>query len=105
MCDELGPAASLMQGLDEAGIQITRISGAEHAQACGQFVDAVQEDRLRHLGSVDLWNAIRSSGTRPLVDRWVWSRTRSAADISPLVASTLALWAAMAQPEWEVAIY
>jgi hypothetical protein len=39
--------------------------------------------------------AIRGAKARPLVDRWAWSRTKSTVDISPLVASTLALWSAV----------
>jgi hypothetical protein len=30
-----------------------------------------------------------------LADAWAWSRKNSATDISPLVASTLALWGAV----------
>jgi hypothetical protein len=38
--------------------------------------------------------AVRGAVTRPLGDSWVWSRKSSAVDISPLVAVTLAHWAA-----------
>jgi hypothetical protein len=80
-------------------VPVRGLDGPEHAQACGRFVDAVNEETLRHLGSLDLLNAIRAAKTRSLGDRWAWSRKSSSADISPLVAATLALWAAMGQPD------
>jgi len=59
----------------------------------------VNAGTLRHVGSLDLWNAIRGASTRALTDRWAWSRRSSSVDIAPLVAATLALWAAMGMPE------
>jgi hypothetical protein len=51
------------------------------------------------MGTLDLWNAIRGAAVRPLGDSWAWSRKNSTVDISPLVACTLALAAAMSQPD------
>lgn len=98
-CDKIGPGASLIAKCAELDVDVRGIDGPEHAQACSDMVDAVAEDKLRHLGSVDLLNAIRAARTRNLGDRWAWSRRSSVVDISPLVAVTLALWAAMGQPE------
>ena len=97
VCDGLGPSASLLQALDLAGVKVQKLTGAEHAQACGRLVDQVNEDNIRHTGSLPLWNAVRGSATRPLGDAWAWSRKSSTVDISPLVAVTLALYAAMGQ--------
>jgi phage terminase large subunit-like protein len=107
ICDKIGPGASVLSKLEDAGLTVTLADSAEHAQACGRFMDAVVEGQLRHLGSVDLMNSIRAAKTRPNNDRWLWSRRNSTMDISPLVASTLALWAAMGQPDDadEVVIY
>jgi hypothetical protein len=80
-------------------VTVEQVDAATHALACARMVDAVNEGTLRHRGSMDLLNSIRASSTRPLGDRWLWSRRRSSADISPLVAATLALSAAMGQPE------
>jgi hypothetical protein len=93
--------------LEELGIEVSTVDGNEHARACAAFVDAVAEDNLRHLGSLDLLNAIRAARTRPLGDRWLWSRTKSSTDIAPLVAATLALWAAIGVPDEsdEIRIY
>jgi hypothetical protein len=99
VCDGAGPAASIVSDIDEAGIKVETVDAAEHAAACGRLVDVVNEGQLRHRGSLDLWNAIRGAKPRPLGDRWAWSRKNSTVDIAPLVAATLALWAAMSEPE------
>jgi hypothetical protein len=55
----------------------------------------VKDKTLRHLGSDELRNAILGARTRPIGDgAWAWGRKHSTVDISPLVASTLALGAA-----------
>ena len=94
VCDGKGLSASLHQALDMAGITVRRLTTDEFAQACGRFVDAVSEQTLRHPGGQVLWNCIRGARTRPLTDRWIWSRRQSTVDISALVATTLALWSA-----------
>ena len=99
------PAMSAVHDVEEAGIKVGIVSIEEHAQACGRLVDVVQEKTLRHLGSAELADAIRGAATRPLGDAWLWSRKATAVDISPLVASTLALSAAMEQGEGEFKIW
>jgi hypothetical protein len=95
LCDSAGPAGSLVADLEGAGIEVYEVSGREHANACGLFYDAVQEGRIRHMGSTELYNAIRGASQRSLGDAWAWSRKNSAVDISPLVGCTLALWSAL----------
>jgi len=99
VCDTFGPSGSMMHAVEEAGVLIEGMTASEHGQACGLLLDAVNEKTLRHLGSADLRNAIKGAATRPLGDAWAWSRKDSNVDISPLVSSTLALWAAMQMPE------
>ena len=98
-CDDAGPAKNIVPAIEAQGISVQTFNAGEVAQACGALVDLVAARQLRHLGSLDLWNAIRGASTRPLGDRWAWSRKSSSVDISPLVASTLALWSALGQPE------
>jgi hypothetical protein len=97
-CDSVGPAASLVPELEQAGLKVTKLNTDQHAQACGMFFDTVAQKKLRHLGTSELASAIRGSVKRPLLDRWAWDRGKSDVDISPLVAVTLALWGA-AQPK------
>lgn len=94
VCDGYGPAASLVSEMEEKGVDVEPLSTAEHSQACGQFVDAVEEGTLRYYPADDLMSAVRAARTRPLGDAWAWSRKNSAANISPLVSATLALAAA-----------
>lgn len=92
--DRRGPAASLLHELKEAGVPVEEIGSNEYANACGLLYDLVDQERLRHLGTGELNAAVRVAKTRDLGDAWAWSRKRSKADISPLVAATLALWGA-----------
>lgn len=99
LCDRSGPVASLVDRLVASGLELTEVSAADHAKACGQLVDLVAQDRLRHLGDGDLLAAVKGATRRPLGDAWAWSRRSSAVDISPLVAATLALWASEAHAD------
>lgn len=105
VCDGFGPSAAIASKVDEAGITVRRINSGEYAQACGVFLDAVCEQNLRHIGQDELNAAVRGARVRPLVDRWAWSRTKSVADVGPLIASTLALWAASEKDLGAPAIY
>lgn len=92
ICDERGPAASLIGHVEALGVELTTVAGGEYAQACGLFFDACDQHTLRHLDTPELNTAIKGAAQRPLSDAWAWSRKSSAVDISPLVAVTLALW-------------
>jgi hypothetical protein len=75
----------------EPGKRLLQVTGMrEYAQACGALAEDVKNDRWRHLGQKPLTDAAAAAGTRPLADAWAWSRDKSAADISPLEAVTLA---------------
>lgn len=90
--DGRGPAASLIDEIQGLGVEVLTASAADQAAACGMFYDRVVEQGLRHRGQPELESAVRGGTSRPLGDAWAWSRKTSAADISPLVAATLALW-------------
>jgi hypothetical protein len=92
VCD--GPARSLTAALLAEGVQVDETSAGEYAEACGLFLDAVTDKQVHHLGTPELATAIRGASTKPLGDAWKWSRRASSADITPLVACTLAMWAA-----------
>jgi hypothetical protein len=92
VCDSVGPAASLLPELAQRNVSVAALTTPEVGEACGMFFDAVAQERIRHLGTDELEQAIRGAVQRPLGDRWAWSRRNSTADISPLVAATLATW-------------
>lgn len=90
-CDATGPAGSLLDPLEKAGVKrVKALSTREHQQACGGFYDAAVERKLRHLGRRELNAAVAGAEKRTVGDSWLWSRKDSSVDISPLVAVTLA---------------
>jgi hypothetical protein len=94
VCDQAGPAASLVAELERRGVRVSVTSSRGMARACGTLFDAVSEGRLRHMGGDELAAAVHGAAKRTLGDAWAWSRKTSRSDISPLVAVTLALGAA-----------
>lgn len=91
--DESGHEGSFITELETAGVPVLSPAPREVAQAYGQFVDAAVDSRsLRHRGDQSLADALGGADTRDLAEGRTWARRQSAADISPLVAVTLALW-------------
>lgn len=95
VCDGKSAAGAVAKVAVANGIPIRLLDAEEHAEACAVFVDSIREDALRHLGQAELRDALAGAKTRPLVDRWAWSRKNSSVDISPLVAATLGVWSAI----------
>lgn len=96
VCDGFGPASSIASDVEQAtGMRVRRLKTGEYADACGVFANEVDERRIRHIGQDDLTTAVRGARTRPLVDRWAWSRSKSKTDPGPLIAASAALWSAM----------
>ena len=92
-CDAYGPAGSMLPELERRRIDVTTLNAKEVAQACGIFYDSIADSHtLRHLGTPEMNSAVAGAITRPLGDAWAWSRKSSSVDISPLVATTVALW-------------
>jgi hypothetical protein len=112
-----GPAATVADALERAGIELLPAGDAEYAAACGDLFDRICDAEAR--GEDGPRVAIRAhegmdaaadiAGKRLVGDGgWVWSRTRSAGDISPLEAGTVATWAAQRpapapeeDPDWD----
>lgn len=91
MCDGYGPAASVVRACEDSGVRVEALNATDHAEACGAFVDIVDEQAVRHRGELAVRDALRAARAKLLGDRWAWSRKSSTANISPLVATTLAL--------------
>lgn len=88
-----GPAGSLADGLQEAGVALLQMQTAEVAKACARMYDGLADGKVqvRTAPAFDL--AVASLATRPLGDRFIWDRRVSGADITPFFAATLALGA------------
>lgn len=97
--DKTSPAAAFISQLREKGVQVVEMTTAEHAQACGQFIDATANGRLRHLGQLSLDGALRGAVLRTSGDAELWGRRSSKTDITPLVAITLALGGVPLEPD------
>lgn len=90
-------AESLRNSLEALGIPVDLITAHEVQAACGLFFDHVLTRKLAHLGQEPLDAAVASAKKRVEdgENAWVWGRKRSAGDITPLYAATLALYAAV----------
>lgn len=89
--DRGGPAASAIPALERHGVTIRLISLPDFVRACGDFHDAAVHARLSHRGDYRLTDAVAGASKRRVADAWAWRR-RGGADITPLVAATLARW-------------
>ena len=89
--DGASAVAAYADDIAAAGVQVTITGPRDMAQACGRFYDTVLAGGLRHIEQAPLAAALGSATKRKLGDAWAWQR-RDAANISPLVCVTLALW-------------
>jgi hypothetical protein len=98
--DGVGSGASLIAAMEENKLNVIPVTAGEHARGCGMFFDGIMGDpdraevppTLNHLNDPGLNSAVAGAVKRPLGERWAWSRKDSTIDITPLVATTLALY-------------
>jgi hypothetical protein len=96
VCDGFGPANAIAGHVEEqTGLSVRRLKSGDYADSCGMFANEVEEKTLVHIGQEELTTAVRGARTRPLVDRWAWSRSKSKTDPGPLIAASIALWDAV----------
>jgi hypothetical protein len=102
--DRGSPAASAIPALERLTVQddgthrVWLVPFTDLVRACGLFHDAALNAQLAHRGDYRLSDAVVGASKRQVGDAWAWKR-RGHADISPLVAATLAHWAVVAAPE------
>lgn len=88
------PAAALLEDFRAQWVTVDEMDAAEYGQAVGMFFDLVKQGAARYPApQPELDLALGAVERRPSGDTWVWSR-KSPADISPLVAATVALFRA-----------
>lgn len=93
--DRGSPAASAVPALERAGATVRLIPLSDFVKACGDFHDAATHATLAHRGDYRLTDAVAGASKRRVGDGWAWRR-RGGADITPLVAATLARWGVVA---------
>jgi hypothetical protein len=76
---------------ERAGVKIHKLSSPDYQGACAAMVRAVDDGLVRHLGQAWLTSAVGGALRREVGDHWVWDLRAKAADVSPLVAVTVAL--------------
>lgn len=87
-----GAEGAFIRPLVEAGVEVVEVDGRGYQAACGEFLDAVKNRQLRHLGQRTLDTSVSVAGRRDVGKEggWVWVRLGET-DITPLVAATVAL--------------
>lgn len=93
--DAGGPAAPLIRDLEDAGLPVVLMTNPDVIGACARLYDGVADRRIRVRPHPSLDAAVAGLAKKPVGDRFVWSRTGSSADITPLMALTLALSAGL----------
>jgi hypothetical protein len=90
--DGSGPAGSLINELEAAGLRVHPVTARELIEACAGLYDRVVEGRVRFRKHPRLDEAAAGAAKRSVGDAWAWTRKSASADICPLVAATLAVW-------------
>jgi len=98
-----GPAGALLPELVQAGVRVESVGQQEYAQACGKLYDLVTSvpPGVRHLDQGALNTSVAGARKRSSGDAFTWDMRRTL-DISPLVAVSLAAWAASRRPTYSV---
>lgn len=103
-------AGSLIPEVRRAGVRSKQVNLRMIGAACGGVYDLLREGshndgpegrRLTHSDQEQLNDAVKAAKRRPLGTDgtlWAWSRKDTTADISPLVAATLALAGLQSRP-------
>lgn len=90
------PAAALIGPLEAFGVDVKTLPRGGGAAAL--LADAITAGSVHHLGQSSLTAALVGARRKVMGETWVWSRASSTADISPLVAASLAHYGAMVEP-------
>lgn len=91
--DNTGPAVTLADEIEAKGVKVQRCTGPEVAVATGRFYDAVKDRTITVRASGLLDVAAAAARKKSLGDRFVWNRTSASADVTPIIALTLAFGA------------
>ena len=103
VADPAGPAGPVVAALVAAGIRVRSASGRDLSVAAGGLVAALSSGAVAVRPHPMLTAAVEVARAKPTGDgAWTWTRRDATKDISPVVAASLAVWAAAQQPEYDV---
>ena len=88
-----GPALTVVDDLRRLGVTVSTLTDRDYTAACAGLLDHVTDRAVWHRGEPALDAAVAGAGRRTAGDGWAWSRRTSTADVAPLGAGSLALWA------------
>jgi phage terminase large subunit-like protein len=88
--DQGSPAASLLPELQAARIRVLQVGTGDVVMAGGSFYNGVKNDKVLHGDQPVLNAAVAAATKRNVRDAFAWNRKNPNADITPLVAVTLA---------------
>lgn len=99
--DAKSPAAVFIDELRKKRVRVTVTDAKDMATACAQFQDAVEarnadgglDPQLAHIDQPQLLAGLENASRR-IMDggQWAWNRRSAKADITTVVAATLAVW-------------
>jgi hypothetical protein len=92
--DPGGPAGSYGREIEALAISLAEVGPRELSQACGAFYDDAMAGRLQVRRHPRLSAAVAGAEKRSVGDAWRWDRRHAKADVSPLMAATIARWVA-----------
>jgi hypothetical protein len=87
-----GPVATVVDACTRDGLTITTLAPREYAACCASYYDKILTRTCLHRAEPQLDQAVAGAARRPMGEGWGWGRRTSAAEISPLVAASLAAW-------------
>lgn len=86
--DRKGPASSLGEDLEAAGVRVTWIGLDDVVNSCADLFDAVAAKEVEHGDYPELNDAVRAATKRKVGERWAWARHNG--DVTMLEAVTFA---------------
>jgi hypothetical protein len=93
--DSASPAHSFADEWQRAGVVVQRLTSREMAGACGTFLDAVLARNLKVKTDAALDRAAAGVRKRVSGDIWYWARKDNNTDVTPIIAASIARWAAI----------
>lgn len=96
--DDGGPARDVTDELRRRGRTVETLTATQYATACGAWLRRTRDGRLTWDGSAVLRDAMAAAKTRPMGDAIAFSRRHSAGPIDALIASAVAVRAALLAP-------
>jgi hypothetical protein len=93
----------LIPRLEGAGVDVVAVQGRDVLAAAAGFAELVAGRHVAHRRDPRLDSAVDAARRRHSGDRWAFDR--SAGDLSPLVAASLAVWALEAGRVLQVAVW